>query len=55
MSRFHAGLEIERQTAGAWAQRLAMIGLAPGQLVQLVDLIPMELFEASPMAAITHI
>jgi putative nucleotidyltransferase with HDIG domain len=55
MSRFHAGLEIERQTSGAWAQRLAMIGLAPGQLVQLVDLIPMEVFEASPLAAITHI
>jgi len=52
MSRFHAGLEIGRQVTRTITPRLAAVGLAPGQLPQIVDLIPMDVFEASPAAAI---
>lgn len=51
MSRFHAGLEIGRQVTRTITPRLAAVGLAPGQLPQIVDLIPMDVFEASPAAA----
>jgi putative nucleotidyltransferase with HDIG domain len=54
MSRFRAGLEIGHQTRRALAPHLAAIGLAPSQLPQVVDMIPVEVFEASPLAAITH-
>jgi putative nucleotidyltransferase with HDIG domain len=54
MSSFRAGLEISRQTAHALTPRLAAIGLSPSQLPQIVDLIPMDVFEASPLAAISH-
>jgi putative nucleotidyltransferase with HDIG domain len=54
MSRFRAGLEIGHQTRKALAPHLAAIGLEPGQLPQVVDMIPVEVFEASPLAAITH-
>ncbi len=54
MSRFRAGLEIGRQASHTLAPRLAAIGLSPSQLPQIVDMIPMDVFEASPLAAITH-
>jgi HD-like signal output (HDOD) protein len=53
MSRFHAGLEIERQGTHSLAPRLAAIGLSASQLPQIVDMIPMDVFEASPVAAIS--
>jgi len=53
MSRFHAGLEIERQGTLSLAPRLAAIGLSADQLPQIVDMIPMDVFEASPVAAIS--
>ncbi len=52
MSRFHAGQEIGRQVTRTITPRLAAVGLAPGQQPQIVDLIPMDGFEASPAAAI---
>jgi HD-like signal output (HDOD) protein/chemotaxis receptor (MCP) glutamine deamidase CheD len=52
MSRFLAGLVIGRQVTHTIAPRLAAIGLSPSQLPQIVDLIPMDVFEASPAAAI---
>jgi putative nucleotidyltransferase with HDIG domain len=54
MSRFRAGLEIGRQATHTLAPRLAAIGLTPGQLPQIVDMIPMDVFEASPLAAISR-
>jgi putative nucleotidyltransferase with HDIG domain len=54
MSRFRAGLEIGCQAIHTLAPRLAGIGLSPGQLPQVVDMIPMDVFEASPLAAITR-
>jgi putative nucleotidyltransferase with HDIG domain len=53
MSQFHAGLEIERQGTQALAPRLAAIGLSADQLLSIVDMIPMGVFEASPLAAIS--
>lgn len=44
MSRFHAGLEMERlETKGLTAQ-LALIGLAPEDFIGLVDLLPTSIF-----------
>ncbi len=52
MSRFHAGLELERQAVGALAPRLAAIGLSEAQFPQIVDMIPLNVFNASPELAI---
>jgi putative nucleotidyltransferase with HDIG domain len=54
MSRFRAGLEIGGQVTPTLSSRLAAVGLSPNQLPQVVDMIPMDVFEASPLAAITH-
>jgi putative nucleotidyltransferase with HDIG domain len=54
MSRFRAGLEIGRYVPQMIAPRLAAVGLSPSQLPQIVDIIPMDVFEASPLAAIIH-
>jgi putative nucleotidyltransferase with HDIG domain len=51
MSKFHAGLELEKQDAGPLCPRLAAIGLAPFQLSQIVDMIPLNVFEAAAEAA----
>ncbi|MDJ0828987.1 MAG: HDOD domain-containing protein [Desulfobacterales bacterium] len=40
MSRFHAGLEVERLNTEALNSRLAAIGLSSSQFVDIVDLIP---------------
>jgi putative nucleotidyltransferase with HDIG domain len=55
MSRFRAGLEIGRHAAQSLAPRLAAIGLSTSQLPQIVDMIPMDVFETSPLAAISHV
>jgi putative nucleotidyltransferase with HDIG domain len=54
MSRFRAGLEIGHPAIRSMAPHLAALGLSPDQLPQLVDMIPVEVFEASPSAAITR-
>jgi hypothetical protein len=33
---------------------MAAIGLTPSQLPQIVDMIPMDVFDASPLAAISR-
>jgi len=53
MSRFHAGLELEKQDTGALAPRLGAIGLSTSQLSQIVDMIPLSVFDAAPESAIT--
>jgi putative nucleotidyltransferase with HDIG domain len=52
MSCFRAGLQLEKLNATLLAPRLACIGLCGGQLEQLVDMIPMEVFNAAPEKAI---
>jgi putative nucleotidyltransferase with HDIG domain len=53
MSRFHAGLELEQQGTGALASRLKAIGLSVSQFPQIVDMIPLSVFEAAPESAIS--
>lgn len=53
MSRFHSGLEIEGQEAGALAPRLRALGLSPERLPAIIDAIPLAVFEPSPAAALT--
>jgi putative nucleotidyltransferase with HDIG domain len=53
MSRFHAGLELEKQDTGALAPRLGAIGLSTSQFSHIVDMIPLSVFEAAPESAIT--
>jgi hypothetical protein len=53
MSRFHAGLELEKQDTGALSPRMGAIGLSTSQFPQIVDMIPLSVFEAAPAAAIT--
>ncbi len=53
MSRFHAGLELEKPDTGELAPRLRAIGLTAGQLARIVDMIPLNVFEAAPVSAIT--
>lgn len=52
MSCFRAGLQLEKLNAGLLAPRLAAIGLACGQLEQVVDMIPMQVFDSTPERAI---
>jgi putative nucleotidyltransferase with HDIG domain len=54
MSRFHAGLELDRQDTGALASRLKAIGLLVNQLPQIVDAIPLSVFEPTPESAISR-
>jgi len=53
MSRFHAGLELETQDTGALASRLRAIGLSVNQFPQIVDMIPLSVWEAAPVSAIS--
>ena len=52
MSCFRAGLQLEKLNAALLAPRLAAIGLSGGQLEQLVDMIPMQVFDAAPEKAL---
>ena len=53
MSRFHTGLELERLGTANLVNRLAAIGLTTEDLPNIIDLIPMKVFEASPEKALT--
>jgi putative nucleotidyltransferase with HDIG domain len=52
MSRFHSGLELERLNTRDLAMRMAAIGLSIDKLPEIVDLIPIGVFESSPESAI---
>jgi putative nucleotidyltransferase with HDIG domain len=54
MSRFHAGLELERLDTESLAARLETIGLSTSKFSELVDYIPMKVLEASPEAALAE-
>jgi len=48
MSRFHAGLEVDRVGTGALAARLETLGLSTQQFGEIVDIIPLKVLESSP-------
>ena len=52
MSRFHTGLELERLGTANLANRLAAIGLETANLPNIIDLIPLKVFEATPEKAL---
>jgi putative nucleotidyltransferase with HDIG domain len=52
MSRFHSGLELERLNTEALASRMETIGLSINKFADIVDLIPVGVFESSPEMAI---
>ena len=52
MSRFHAGLELERLNTDTLATRLEAIGLSISQFPALVDHIPLKALESSPEFAL---
>ncbi|MFZ1201236.1 MAG: HDOD domain-containing protein, partial [Desulfobacterales bacterium] len=51
MARFNTGLELEGMSSGAIDSRLQQVGLRPGNLAQIVDLIPQSLFESETQSA----
>ena len=51
MSRFHSGLELERLNTETLASRMAAIGLSIDKFADIVDLIPIGVFESSPELA----
>ena len=53
MSRFHTGLELERLGTANLVNRLEAIGLKTEDLPNIIDLIPMKVFDASPEKALT--
>jgi putative nucleotidyltransferase with HDIG domain len=52
MSRFHAGLELERLDTAALSARLAVLGLSMERFPDIVDLIPLRIFDSSPELAL---
>ncbi len=52
MSRFNTGLEIERLDTDLLSSRLAAIGLSAARFPDIVDLIPIGVFESSPELAL---
>ena len=52
MSRFNTGLELERLDTGLLSARLATIGLSVERFPDIVDLIPVGVFESSPELAL---
>ena len=52
MSRFHTGLELERLGTANLVNRLETIGLATTDLTNIIDIIPMKVFESSPEKAL---
>ena len=52
MSRFHAGLELERLNTDALATRLETIGLSISKFPELVDHIPLKVLESKPEFAL---
>jgi putative nucleotidyltransferase with HDIG domain len=53
MSRFHAGLELERLNTDTLETRLEAIGLSISEFPALVDHIPLKVLESSPEFALT--
>ena len=54
MSRFHAGLELERMGAGYLTEHLSQLNMSSGQLVELVDLIPGKVFKPAMETTENH-
>jgi putative nucleotidyltransferase with HDIG domain len=54
MSRFHTGLELERLGTANLVSRLNTLGLASSDLPDIIDAIPMKVFEATPEKAIVN-
>ncbi len=52
MSCFRAGLQLEKLNTTLLSPRLAAIGLSGRQMEQLVDMIPMQVFDTAPERAI---
>jgi HD-like signal output (HDOD) protein len=52
MSRFRAGLELERLDTAALSARLAVLGLSMERFPDIVDLIPLRIFDSSPELAL---
>ena len=52
MSRFHTGLELDRLDTEALSARLAVLGLSMERFPDIVDLIPLRVFESSPELAL---
>jgi putative nucleotidyltransferase with HDIG domain len=52
MCRFHSGLELERLNTEALASRMETIGLSTDKFADMVDLIPVGVFESSPEMSI---
>jgi len=52
MSRFNTGLELERLDTGLLSSRLATLGLSVERFPDIVDLIPVGVFESSPELAL---
>ena len=52
MSQFHAGLELERLETDTLAARLDAIGLSVERFPDIVDLIPIQVFESAPEQAL---
>ncbi|UCD79281.1 MAG: HDOD domain-containing protein [Desulfobacterales bacterium] len=52
MSRFHTGLELERLDTATLAARLEVLGLSLERFPDIVDLIPLRVFESSPELAL---
>jgi hypothetical protein len=48
MTRFHCGLELERLDTASLASRMEAIGLSTEKFPEIVDLIPLGVFESSP-------
>jgi len=48
MCRFHSGLELERLNTEALGSRMETIGLSTAKFADMVDLIPVGVFESSP-------
>lgn len=53
MSTFHAGLEIEKLNSRFLAPRLEPLGLSINQLPLMVDTVPMSVFDAAPLSAMS--
>jgi hypothetical protein len=52
MSRFHTGLEVERLGTDALASRLKTLGLSMNAFSEIVDFMPIKVFESSPEMAL---
>lgn len=52
MSRFHTGLELERLDTADLGARLAVLGLSLERFPDIVELIPLRVFESSPELAL---